>query len=565
VIAPYAYSNSLWLPLLIALLVGFLGGHSWRRRDVPGALFFSLACLFATAWAVGSLLELAAVDPSSKFFWVKFRWIWALPTATAICCFILQWAGLSHWLTRRRLMVLAIPPLLFAALILTDGVHHFVWHYLWLYEESVRKSNAVVMWVGIGYYYALALVDVVVLAWLFHRSPQRRWPIALMLLGQLGNCALVQLSISGARTWRPDALAVGVVFGMYAIALFRFHVFDPVPVARAAAIDQMIEGMLVLDPEGRILDANSAVQSTLGLTAVDLRGRLAPEVLPIAGEVNDMSALAGTAKSEFSLGTGEFRRHYTIEATSLRDRGGHELGQLLLLHDVTEQERQHAQVLEQRHVVATLQERERLARELHDGVGQVFGYVSMQTQTIRKWLQHGDIEKADSLLARLTDVAQRAHGDVRESILALKAASSEKWSFLPTLSQYVQDFGRHYGLETELVVTEGMGDDELAAGIGVQLLRAVQEALTNAHTHGEAHMVRVVINRRDDQVRITVEDNGCGFDDAALQGDPTRQFGLAFMGERMAHVGGSMTIDSAPGAGTRVCFEAPIRMEAEAG
>ena len=91
-------------------------------------------------------------------------------------------------------------------------------------------------------------------------------------------------------------------------------------------------------------------------------------------------------------------------------------------------------MLEQQRVVATLQERERLARELHDSVGQVLGYLSLQAQTARKRLQDGDGEKAESLLGRLTDVAQHAHADVRESILALKAASSEDWSLLPTLA-----------------------------------------------------------------------------------------------------------------------------------
>ena len=110
-------------------------------------------------------------------------------------------------------------------------------------------------------------------------------------------------------------------------------------------------------------------------------------------------------------------------------------------------------------MVATLQERERLARELHDGVGQVLGYLSMQAQTARKRLHDGDAEKADSLLARLADVAQHAHVDVRESILALTAASSEGWSFLPTLEHYLRDFQEQYGVQTELSVTDDVSEE----------------------------------------------------------------------------------------------------------
>ena len=242
------------------------------------------------------------------------------------------------------------------------------------------------------------------------------------------------------------------MFGLYAIVLFRFHVLDPVPLARAAAIEQMREGMVVVDVEGRIVDANPSAERALGRPLASLSGRAAHEVLPLgdhpAGLGTDMPwrRPSSTWDAERTPGTTSWR------TTPLKDRRGFELGRLLLLHDVTEQKRAQARVLEQERVVATLRERERLARELHDGIGQVLGYLSLQAQTARKRLQDGDDEKADALLARLADVAQHAHVDVRESILALRAASSESWSLLPTLDRYLQDFQAQYGIRTELAV-----------------------------------------------------------------------------------------------------------------
>ena len=208
--------------------------------------------------------------------------------------------------------------------------------------------------------------------------------------------------------------------------------------------------------------------------------------------------------------------------------------------------------------MATLQERERLARELHDSVGQVLGYLSMQAQTIRKRLRDGDGEMADGLLARLTDVAQHAHEDVRESILALKAASSEDWSFLPTLGRYLEDFRAQYGMATELLVADGVSEETFTPQAGVQLLRVIQEALNNARRHAGPCRVCMSIERQGDQACIRVTDDGCGFEPRDLELRDGDHFGLAFMRERMAQIAGSVTIDSQRGAGTSVNLEVPV-------
>jgi signal transduction histidine kinase len=256
-------------------------------------------------------------------------------------------------------------------------------------------------------------------------------------------------------------------------------------------------------------------------------------------------------------------RHYRVEVTPLRDKQGRHLGRLLLLQDVTDQKRAQAGMVEHERVVATLEERERLARELHDSVGQVLGYVSLQTQSIRKWLEDGDGTKADSLLARLAQVAQNAHSDVRESILALRAGSSNDWSFLPTLRRYLDDFGAHHGVHMELLVSEAVTEAAFEPRVGVQLLRVVQEALTNARRHGGATAVRVSVGRQEDRVSLAVVDNGAGFDAVPAREAAAGHFGLAFMAERMAQIGGTMSIDSHPGGGTSVNFEAPMAVAQE--
>lgn len=561
---PYAYTPYIWPMLASAALIAVLGIYAWRRRSVPGALPLAITMLFGVLWAVSAALELAAVDVPTKIFWDKFiAAVCTMPLAIARFCFVLQYAGLGRWLTRRTLALLAIPPLLELLLVLTNDIHHWMW-FGFVFDGTVRPLIGVGGWILTGFGYLLFLANLIIFVRLFFRSPPHRWPVALILCAMLTTHTVFMLdavNINPFAPLDPAVLSMNVSFVMYGLALFGFRMFDPIPVAHKTVIEQMQEGMLILDTRQQIVDLNPAAESILGLPAGQVRGHPAMDLLPGWTEMSAGLDDPATAQCEISLGTGSQARHYALHLSPLKNRQGEALGHLILLHDVTEQKRAQALFLEQQRVVATLQERERLARELHDSIGQVLGYVSMQAQAIRKWVRDGDAVIAEAQLARLADVAQDAHADIRESILGLKADSGPEWSFLATLQQYLDAFRDHYGIGTELIIPSGLAEQAFAPGAGVQLLRVIQEALTNARKHSDAHCVQVAFARQDGQARIVVADDGCGFDADQLAGDSGRHFGLAFMRERMAQIGGSLTIHSRPGAGTRLVLQVPIRDE----
>ncbi len=548
-----------WPALIILNLVIFLGFYSWRRRNVQGAKPFGIACLFAALWTVGTIGEISAADFALKVFWLKFQVIWQLPAATAVSCFVLEYAGLSRWLKRRNLILLALPSVLVVLAVMSNDLHHLQWTALRM-EGDVVASVGMLGWAFIAYAYSLGLVNVFVLMWLAVRFPHHRWPVAIMLFGQLigrGSYLLDKIypDVLGPRG--SVLLVMGVVSSTYALALFRFHVFDPVPLARAAVIEQMREGMLVLDVRGRIVDLNSTAGQILAAPVATLRGGDAAEVLAVKPDLLAQSVAGELKGFEISLGTGEALRHYSLNIAPLKDRRGRILGYLMLLHDITDQKREQEQRIEQERVVATLQERERLARELHDGIAQVLGYVSMQAQTASKWVQDGNPEKARSLLDRLAGVARDAHADVRECIFSLRAGQPQEWSFVPTLHQCLDAFQTHYGIRVELTVGKGIEDLCFSPAAGVQILRVIQEALTNARKHGTARAVSVRIEGHERQTDVTISDDGCGFDMGMLERKSDGHFGLLFMRERIAQVGGSLNIDSRPGAGTVVKISLP--------
>ena len=232
---------------------------------------------------------------------------------------------------------------------------------------------------------------------------------------------------------------------------------------------------------------------------------------------------------------------------------------MLLLRDVSEQKRAQAQIVEQQRALAMLQEREHLARELHDGVGQVLGYVKMQAQAARDRLAQDQKAAADSQLAQLVTVAQDAHADVREYILGARSAVAGQPGFLPALREYMKRFSENYDLRAELIEPPNWSDDILEATVAAQLLRVIQEALTNARKHARAHCVQVTIHFDGQRAQGFVQDDGVGFDPSLLATTEGQKYGLGFMRERAEEVGGSVVIHSAPGRGTRVVVEVPVR------
>lgn len=546
------YSPYLWLQFSTVICLLILCVFSWRRRGVPGALPFAFGALFAAIWVAGSLMEYASVDVNDKIFWVKVQAAIQLPSVTAIAFFVLEYAWPGRWLTRRNVFLLSIPPLVFLLFILTNDLHHLVWRGF-DYVDVIVPVRGPVNWLFVIYGIALTFLELFIFAWLFMRSPPHRWPVVIMATGQIAARVVYILEATGViHTVLPiDVLIIAYLFLSYAIALFGFRLLDPIALATKKVLEQLHEGLLVVDPSGRVASSNSVAQQFLGVSAKQAVNRPVLELLPSYVNQKDVP-------TEISLNSSGDDRCYTIEDLPLNDWRGLEVGRLLLLRDVTEQKRVQAQVLEQQRALAILQERERLARELHDSTGQVLGYVSMQTQAIRKLLQSGRSDEAESQLVRLTALAKEAHADIRESILSLKTGSGGTVEFLSGLQEHLHAYSDNYGLHAELAQLEGLSAEDFAPDTTVQLLRVVGEALTNARKHSGAECVQVSLVRDGCYARITVADNGYGFD-ASQPADGESHFGLAFMRERMDQVGGDVTIFSRPGEGTRVALRVPIR------
>lgn len=558
----YRFTHSIWPVLAASSITAILAGYCWRRRAVPGALSLAAAMALFLPLTLGQALELTAVAPSTRMFWHTFQALWLLPTLTAVLVFALQFANLDRWMTRRRIALLSAPAVAAAVAMATNPIHHLIWASD-MSEGPIPPLSGDGRWVLYGYAFALAVAITAVFVWLFVTSPLHRAPVAVCLLGHLAARVGGILDVRGINPFQPvDATVLGgtVAAAMYVVALFGFKLFDIIPVARRTVLEQMREAMLVLDTSERIVDCNRAAESILGQPAGDLRGRHAGEVLRAAASGLEPLGDVLSDHAVIQMANGPSHGFFALHASPLTDRLGRPLGRLILVRDVTEERRAQVQALEQQRAIAVLQERDRVARELHDSIGQVMGYVKMQVQAARTLLKKRP-DEAEAYLAQAVAVVQDAHADVREYILGATIGRSAEVDCIGALRKYLGHFGDQYGIKTSLRAASGLDDQILEPTTEVQLLRIIQEALTNVRKHGRARSASVALDVGDGRVRAVVADDGRGFDPADVNWGEGGRFGLRFMRERADEVGGDVEVDSTPGGGTRVIISMPIRKD----
>ena len=205
--------------------------------------------------------------------------------------------------------------------------------------------------------------------------------------------------------------------------------------------------------------------------------------------------------------------------------------------------------------LAVAQERVRIAHEMHDGLAQVLGYVNTKAQAATLYLNRGKVEEATQQMNELAVSAREAYTDVRESIVGLRSLPEEGRTLRDALIEFVERWKEQSGVVATVNIDGSM---KLRAAVELQLIRIVQESLTNVRKHAKASRVWVDIRRDGETLRASVKDDGAGF----LRGTPNRgefpRFGLTTMHERAAGIGGALMIDSTPGQGTTVNFEMPL-------
>ena len=213
---------------------------------------------------------------------------------------------------------------------------------------------------------------------------------------------------------------------------------------------------------------------------------------------------------------------------------------------------QHTLMAGQLQSLAVVEERARIAREMHDGLAQILGYLSLEVQTLDALVRQGNTEATLGALRQARERITAAQADVRENILSLRTTLAGDAGLLPSLEQYLEEFSVQTGIDAHLASEVDVS--RLSPLAETQLVRIVQEALANVRKHAAARQVQIRLVARDGCLGVTVTDDGVGFDRVPNG----KHFGLQTMRERAESVGGGLTVTSAPAQGTQVTFWLPL-------
>jgi signal transduction histidine kinase len=203
-------------------------------------------------------------------------------------------------------------------------------------------------------------------------------------------------------------------------------------------------------------------------------------------------------------------------------------------------------------------ERDRIARELHDSLAQVLGVIHLRLRALETRAKDEASHVMAAEMSEIAETADEAYKDVREAILGLRETVREDDGLEGSLREYLRKYSRQTGIAASLVC-EGDTRRALTPRSEVQLLRVVQEALTNTRKHSGARRVTVTIDCEGPGATLTVEDDGVGFDPSTVARSMEGGFGMASMRERVEQIGGTLDVHTAPNEGTRVV----VRLEAE--
>jgi len=199
-------------------------------------------------------------------------------------------------------------------------------------------------------------------------------------------------------------------------------------------------------------------------------------------------------------------------------------------------------------------ERQRLSRQMHDGPAQALSNFILQTEIAMR-LFDIDAGQARTELNSLKASAMGTFQKVRNFIFELRPMMLDDLGLVPTIRRYSDAFKEQTSLDIGVTVTGN--ERRLQPYLEVMLFRAIQELLGNAARHGQGTVVKVILDMGEERIRVSVDDNGRGFDpDVVMQGS---SLGLKLIRERAEMLGGNFEMDSAVGKGARISFAVPAR------
>lgn len=295
-------------------------------------------------WLVCNSLEVIMSSESSTLFWAKITYVFIATTPLAWLAFALRYAGLEHWLSWKRLAALAAIPLATILLALTNDWHMFLWrgyHYIPVGNLLAFKiDRGPWFYAHMLYSYGLTLTGAVLILNKYVRAialykKQSIWLAIGVLTPILANIVYVFKIIPGLqKDYTPISFAIASV--AFIFGMLRYRLFDLHPIARDMVFNGLSDAVFVLDEHNRVIDANPAALSLVGLSQDKVIGQTARTVFAPWMELMERFAEETEMRTEISVGEGQAATYYDLRLSTLQDQAHNSIGRLIVLREITQ-------------------------------------------------------------------------------------------------------------------------------------------------------------------------------------------------------------------------------------
>ncbi|RXK47404.1 sensor histidine kinase [Halorientalis pallida] len=495
-VSPYALALGVPVVLAAAFLV-----ETWRRCSGPGVRALRLLLCSIALWAGGSALALLAPDRAAWITFEQVAWIGRIGVPVAWALFALQYTGYGDRVTRRSVVLLALPAAVMLALVWTNPLHELVWSEVrMVYTQGVAvgvQALGPAFWAFLAYAYTLVLAGIVLVMRLVFTADHLFVDQGVaLLLGVSAPLFANVASVTGAVPitgvdMTPYMFTIsGITYGY---AFYRSDLLDRVPatrqIGRTAVVRNMRDGVIVVDEDDVVVDVNPLAQQQFGLAKDEVVGR------PVRAVFDD---------PEFQLPVGEGTVvwsargpfEYEVKVSKLTDQHGHQLGRILVLRDITDRtnRRQQLQVLN---------------RVLRHNFRNDMNVIDVCATQLVDRLDGEDAELADRVRSVACDLSETGTKAREIERIMSRRHNDPQPIDLPSLVTRQLDTLRHEYPAAE--IEADLPDTLEISSTGI-LESVLQNVLENAVVHNDSQQphVWVRIEADDGRVEISVADDGPG-------------------------------------------------------
>lgn len=519
-------------------------------------------------WTFCNALELSGTTLDVKLFWANMQYFSYTTIHVLWLYMVLLFTGKKNWTKCKRILPLFIIPIIIIILVWTDRYHGLMRYGFSLKKidgfSVIEKSYGPLYWLHPIYGYTIVLISIYIIlrSAIVHKSIYRMQAIALLVspLIAIIPSILYVFSLSPIQAFDVTPAFLGVSGILAIIGLYKYKLFDIIPIARDTAVDNINIGMIVFDNRDIVIDANVAAQKQLKKDIETLDGFSGKQVAKLFNvdwiELNEVKVLRGKMIFEKAVND----KYYEIELSEVVNKQRKKVGKVILIRDITENINSQNKIIKQSNQLAISKERERMARDLHDDLGQILAYVNIQAQGIQNELADKKVESAIKNMTKLIEVSKIANNYLRKHIKNTRFIDFSERDFISTIKNTVEQFEKYNQAVVKLKISNKTFMEKLSDVKKINILYIMKEALNNIQKHSmKANSVFIALEENNKKLEMIIKDNGEGFDVASI--DNSKSFGLTIMKERADVINGKLEISSSKQVGTLIKLVLPMEDE----